>query len=69
MEYFEYRFGYKYNFSRNDKFGNFKNISVSCSNFYGIDGKYFDGTEMFENKLIFIFVHWHCLLTHLYFHT
>ena len=21
---FEYRFGYKYNFSRNDKFGNFK---------------------------------------------
>ena len=32
-----------------------KNFSVSCSNFYGIDGKYFDGTEMFENKLIFIF--------------
>jgi len=29
-----------------------KNFSVSCSNFYGIDGKYFDGTEMFENKLI-----------------
>lgn len=32
-----------------------KNFSVSCSNFYGIDGKYFDGTEMFKNKLIFIF--------------
>lgn len=31
-----------------------KTFSVSCSNFYGIDGKYFDGTEMFENKLIFI---------------
>ena len=23
---FEYRFGYKYNFSRNDKFGNFKKL-------------------------------------------
>ena len=26
-----------------------KNFSVSCSNFYGIDGKYFDGTEMFDS--------------------
>lgn len=26
MEYFEYRFGYNYNFSRNDKFGNFKKL-------------------------------------------
>ena len=32
-----------------------KSFSISCSNFYGIDGKYFSGTEMFENKLIFVF--------------
>lgn len=32
-----------------------KGFSISCSNFYGIDGKYFSGTEIFENKLIFIF--------------
>ncbi len=32
-----------------------KSFSISCSNFYGIDGKYFSGTEMFENKLIFAF--------------
>lgn len=31
-----------------------KSFSVSCSSFYGIDGKYFSGTEMFENKLIFV---------------
>lgn len=30
-----------------------KSFSVSCASFYGIDGKYFSGTEMFENKLIF----------------
>ena len=28
MEYFEYRFGYKYNFSRNDKFGNL--FEIEC---------------------------------------
>ncbi|MGN0413295.1 MAG: hypothetical protein ACI4FV_09685 [Lachnospiraceae bacterium] len=33
-----------------------KSFSISCSNFYGIDGKYFNGTEMFENKLIFVFL-------------
>lgn len=32
-----------------------KSFSISCSNFYGIDRKYFSGTEMFENKLIFVF--------------
>ena len=32
-----------------------KSFSVSCASFYGIDGKYFNGTEMFENKLIFVF--------------
>lgn len=32
-----------------------KGFSISCSNFYGIDGKYFSGTEIFENKLIFAF--------------
>lgn len=32
-----------------------KSFSISCSNFYGIDEKYFSGTEMFENKLIFVF--------------
>lgn len=32
-----------------------KSFSVSCSNYYGIDGKYFSGTEIFENNLIFIF--------------
>jgi hypothetical protein len=31
-----------------------KSFSVSCASFYGIDGKYFSGTEMFENKLIFV---------------
>lgn len=31
-----------------------KSFSISCANFYGIDGKYFSGTEMFENKLIFV---------------
>lgn len=29
-------------------------FSASCSNYYGIDGKYFSGTKMFENKLIFV---------------
>lgn len=32
-----------------------KSFSISCSNFYGINEKYFSGTEMFENKLIFVF--------------
>lgn len=31
-----------------------KSFSVSCANFYGTDRKYFSGTEMFEDKLIFI---------------
>lgn len=31
-----------------------KNFSASCSSYYGIDGKYFSGTKMFENKLIFV---------------
>lgn len=31
-----------------------KSFSASCANFYGIDKKYFSGTEMFEDKLIFI---------------
>lgn len=30
--------------------------SVSCANFYGINKKYFSGTEIFEDKLIFIFL-------------
>ncbi|MCM1399192.1 MAG: hypothetical protein NC225_06875 [Clostridium sp.] len=32
-----------------------KSFAVSCASFYGIDKKYFSGTEMFEDKLIFIF--------------
>ena len=32
-----------------------KGFSASCANFYGIDKKYFSGTEMFEDKLVFIF--------------
>lgn len=32
-----------------------KSFSVSCANFYGIDRKYFSGTEIFEYKLIFVF--------------
>lgn len=31
-----------------------KFFSLKCSSFYGIDGRYFSGTEMFENKLIFV---------------
>lgn len=31
-----------------------KSYSTSCANFYGVDRKYFSGTEMFEDKLIFI---------------
>ena len=31
-----------------------KNFSASCSSYYGIDGKYFNGTEMFKNKLVFV---------------
>lgn len=31
-----------------------KGFSISCANFYGMDKKYFDGTEMFEDKLIFV---------------
>ena len=30
--------------------------SVSCANFYGINKKYFSGTEIFEDKLLFIFL-------------
>lgn len=44
-----------------------KSFSVSCSSFYGIDGKYFSGTEMFENKLILFYVHFLCLLIPSYF--
>lgn len=32
-----------------------KSFSFSCANFYGTDRKYFSGTEIFEDKLIFIF--------------
>lgn len=31
-----------------------KSFSISCENFYGISRKYFSGTEIFEDKLIFI---------------
>lgn len=31
-----------------------KNYSRTCANFYGIDGRYFSGTEMFEDKVIFV---------------
>lgn len=31
-----------------------RNFSISCANFYGIDRKYFSGTEIFEDKMIFI---------------
>lgn len=31
-----------------------KSFSISCANYYGIDRKYFSGTEMFEDKLIFV---------------
>lgn len=69
MEYFEYRFGYKYNFSRNDKFGNFKKLFCFVFEFYGIDGKYFDGTEMFENKLIlFLCIGIVCLPIYIFIH-
>lgn len=33
---------------------NSKNYSNSCANFYGIDRRYFSGTEMFEDKVIFV---------------
>lgn len=31
-----------------------KNYSNSCANFYGIDRRYFSGTEIFEDKVIFV---------------
>lgn len=31
-----------------------KSYASSCANFYGVDKKYFNGTEMFEDKLIFL---------------
>lgn len=33
-----------------------KIFSISCSEFYGIDRKYFSGKEMYESKSIFIFL-------------
>lgn len=32
-----------------------RNFTNSCASFYGVDRKYFSGTEMFQDKLIFIF--------------